>query len=50
MPTMDSTKMDLENIMIIAIDEAKASLREGNSGFGAVMAKAGRILTILYPQ
>jgi len=42
--------MDPENFMKIAIDEAKASLREGNSGFGAVIAKEGRILTRFDPQ
>jgi tRNA(adenine34) deaminase len=30
---------DLNNLMSIAIDEAKNSLREGNSGFGALIVK-----------
>ncbi len=35
---------ELEGFMRIAIDEARASLREGNHGFGAVIVRDGRIL------
>ena len=35
----------LERIMRMAIEEARHSLREGNSGFGAVIAKGGEIIT-----
>ena len=41
---MDLNKIDFENLMNIAINEAKVSLREGNSGFGAVIVKEGRII------
>ncbi len=34
----------LQDLMHVAIEEAKASLREGNSGFGAVIAKNGEII------
>ena len=30
---------ELETFMVMAIEEAMMSLREGNCGFGAVMAK-----------
>lgn len=36
--------MELEGCMKIAIEEAKASLREGNKGFGAVIVKDGNIV------
>ncbi len=36
--------MDLEHYMRIAIDEAALSLREGNHGFGAVIACGGEII------
>lgn len=36
--------MELEQYMIIAIEEAKISLREGNNGFGAVIIKEGNII------
>jgi tRNA(adenine34) deaminase len=37
---------ELENLMSVAIDEAKNSLREGNSGFGALIVKE----SIIYAQ
>ena len=37
-------KMELEEFMRIAIKEAEASLREGNNGFGAVIAKEGHLI------
>lgn len=36
--------MDMERLMYAALDEAYKSLREGNSGFGAVIAKDGEIV------
>jgi tRNA(adenine34) deaminase len=36
---------ELENLMIVAIDEAKNSLREGNSGFGALIVKDSKIIS-----
>lgn len=36
--------VDLEKLMRLAIDEARTSLREGNSGFGAVIAEFGEII------
>ncbi len=42
----DNNKMnDIQKFMRIAIDEAKLSLREGNSGFGAVIMKEGALIT-----
>ena len=35
---------DYREFMKLAIEEAEASLREGNSGFGAVIAQDGRII------
>jgi len=37
-------RAQLEQYMKIAIDEANASLREGNNGFGAVIAKDGKVI------
>jgi tRNA(Arg) A34 adenosine deaminase TadA len=37
--------MELERYMRIAIKEAEESLREGNKGFGAVIAKDGNIIS-----
>jgi len=37
-------KQLLQELMQVAIEEAKVSLREGNSGFGAVIARGGRII------
>ena len=34
----------LESYMLIALEEAKISLREGNHGFGAVIAKNGELI------
>ena len=34
----------LQNLMCVAIEEARTSLREGNSGFGAVIAKDDKII------
>lgn len=36
--------VELERYMKIAVEEAEASLREGNSGFGAVILKEGKVL------
>lgn len=36
----------MKKFMKIAIDEAKASLREGNKGFGAVLVKDGKIIAL----
>jgi tRNA(adenine34) deaminase len=36
--------VDLEKFMHLAIDEARTSLREGNSGFGAVIAGSGGVI------
>jgi len=36
---------NLENFMTIAIEEAKTSLKEGNSGFGAVIMKNNRLVS-----
>jgi len=36
---------DFQEFMKLAIEEAEASLREGNSGFGAVIAQDGRIIS-----
>jgi tRNA(Arg) A34 adenosine deaminase TadA len=36
--------MELVEYMRIAVDEAKASLREGNNGFGAVIIKEGKLI------
>ncbi len=41
---MNLNRTDLETLMEIAIDEATVSLREGNSGFGAVIEYGGRII------
>jgi len=41
---MNLNRTNLEKLMEIAIDEAKVSLLEGNSGFGAVIEKDGRII------
>ncbi|MGE5237650.1 MAG: nucleoside deaminase [Chloroflexota bacterium] len=38
------TAIILQNLMHIAIHEAKASLREGNSGFGALIVKNGEVI------
>jgi tRNA(Arg) A34 adenosine deaminase TadA len=37
--------MKLEKYMKQAVEEAKASLREGNKGFGAVIAKNGQVVS-----
>ncbi len=37
-------RLDFEEMMAIAIEEAKASKREGNKGYGAVVALGGRII------
>jgi len=39
-----TTSKHYEEFMKIAIEEAKTSLKEGNKGFGAVVAKDGRII------
>ena len=36
--------MDDEALMLLAVEEAKVSLREGNNGFGAVLAKDGQVI------
>lgn len=36
--------VDLEKLMRLAIDEARTSLREGNSGFGAVITGDGEVI------
>ena len=38
------TSKNYEEFMKIAIEEAKTSLKEGNKGFGAVVAKGGRVI------
>lgn len=38
---------DLEDFMDIAIEEAKLSMKEGNSGFGAVVIKNTAFCTVL---
>ena len=38
------TSKHYEEFMKIAIEEAKTSLKEGNKGFGAVVAKDGRVI------
>lgn len=38
--------MDDEELMLLAVEEAKTSLREGNNGFGAVLAKNGQVIAI----
>ncbi len=37
--------MGFERFMRIAIEEAEASHREGNNGFGAVIVKDGALIT-----
>jgi len=41
-------RVDLEGMMRIAVDQAHVSRREGNKGYGAVVAKDGRILAIAH--
>lgn len=44
MKTTEQKLKVLQNLMSIGIDEAKISLREGNSGFGALIVKDGEII------
>lgn len=46
MKKTDSThNKPLQELMLIAIEEAKISLREGNSGFGAVIVRHGELIS-----
>ena len=43
-PVQERTLSRVEDHMLIAIEEAEQSLRQGNSGFGAVIVKDGNVI------
>jgi tRNA(Arg) A34 adenosine deaminase TadA len=42
--------MQLDKYMVLAIEEAKVSLREGNNGFGAVIVKEEQVIALAHDK